>query len=321
MRSRIFLAAAAIGLCASITVRVLAQGATPPPPPPPQGGGQGAGQAGQGGGAQGAPGRGAQGGGRAGAIFPAQQRALADPAVIERGKSIYGINCTSCHGADLRGGDMGGPNLLRSQLVLNDQDGELVAPIIKGSRQAQGMDPIALSDADIKAVAAYLHAIQATMRGQGNPPAGPTATLNVLVGDATAGQAYFQQKCSSCHSATGDLQGIGSRISDPMQLQNYWVAGGGRGGRGGGAPGAPNPREVTVTVVLPNGEKVTGRRVRLDDFIVILAQADGTQRSFTRTGDVPKVTINDPLEPHNKLLTEYTDRDIHNVTAYLVTLK
>jgi cytochrome c oxidase cbb3-type subunit 3 len=80
-------------------------------------------------------------------------------------------------------------------------------------------------------------------------------------------------------------------------------------------------REVTVTVTHPSGETVSGRLVRIDDFIVTLAQADGTQRSFRRDGDVPKVEINDPLEAHRKLLTVYTDKDIHDVTAYLVTVK
>ena len=54
------------------------------------------------------------------ATFPAQQRPAGDPAVIARGGSLYAIQCRSCHGVDLRGGDLGGPNLLRSQLVLSD---------------------------------------------------------------------------------------------------------------------------------------------------------------------------------------------------------
>jgi cytochrome c oxidase cbb3-type subunit 3 len=121
------------------------------------------------------------------------------------------------------------------------------------------------------------------------------------------------------------LSGIGTRVADPMQLQNLWVSGGGggRGGRGGGGGAAPAPsrRDVTVTVTQPSGQKAEGRLVRIDDFIVILAAADGTTQSFRRDGDVPKVDIRDPLAQHKKLLLEYSDRDIHNVTAYLVTLK
>jgi cytochrome c oxidase cbb3-type subunit 3 len=314
MRSKWNLAAAALLLLTSIAVRLSAQGG---PPPPPAGGQAGGAQGGQAGGAQ---------GGRAGGrgTFPAQQRALADPAVLARGKSLYEISCRACHGPDLRGGDMGGPNLLRSQLALNDQDGEVIVPIIRTGRP--NMDPVDMSVDDGKAVAAYIRSVLASARGQGSPPAGPPVTLNILVGDATAGQAYFAARCSSCHSPGGDLSGIGSRFSDPMLLQNLWVSGGGGGGRGGrggggGAAPAPSRREVTVTITHPSGQKLEGRLVRIDDFLVIVGLADGVTQSVRRDGDVPKVEIHDPLAQHKKLLLEYTDRDIHNVTAYLVTLK
>src|ERR1700693_6508264 len=79
---------------------------------------------------------------RAGGLVPGQKRAPGDPAQIARGKTIHGISCTSCHGADLRGGDLGGPNLLRSQVALIDQDGELIVPIIQGGLQNCGMPAI-----------------------------------------------------------------------------------------------------------------------------------------------------------------------------------
>jgi cytochrome c oxidase cbb3-type subunit 3 len=299
-----------------IAVRVTAQNAPSPavsaPPAP-------AAPAAQGAGAQG-PGRGRAGGG-APATFPAQQRQLADAAVIERGKALYEINCRACHGADLRGGDAGGPNLLRSQVALNDQHGELIYPVVRDGKQTPGqtaMPPLGLPEPDVTAIAEYIHSIQFTARGQGAPPAGPPVVLNLLVGDANAGKAYFAAKCSSCHSATGDMAGIGTRIPDVMTLQNTWVGGtgGGRGGRGGG-----QPTPVTVTVTPAAGPKVEGRLVRVDDFIVVVALADGTTRSFRRDGDVPKVEITDPRDAHRNLLPTYTDKDIHDVTAYLVTLK
>jgi cytochrome c oxidase cbb3-type subunit III len=314
--------AAAAGLIVAMA-HLTAQGVAQQPPPaagapqpPPQGG----------------PPAGGRG---RGATFPAQQRSLADPAVVARGKTIYEVNCRACHGPDLRGGDMGGPNLLRSQLVLGDQHGELIMPVVKNGRQNPGMPvmpPLPLPDDDIKAVAEYIHSVAATMRGQGSPPPGSETVLNIVVGDAAAGQAYFTSKCGSCHSATGDLKGIATRVSDPLQLQNYWITGGGGFGRGGGggrgrggsgpvAEAAPNTRQVMVTVTPQGGATVEGRLDRIDDFIVTLTTADGVQRSFRRNGDVPKVEIRDPLEPHRKLLTAYTDKDIHDVTAYLVTLK
>jgi len=221
---------------------------------------------------------------------------------------------------------MAGPNLLRSQIALNDNDGESIGEIIRTGRG--NMDPFDLPADSIKAIAAYIRSILATARGQGSPPAGPRVELNVLVGDAAAGQAYFAKQCSSCHSPTGDLNGIAQRYADPMALQNAWVSGGGgggRGGRGGGggaaATTAPNRREVRVAVTLASGEKIEGRLGRIDDFIVTLTLADGTLRSFRRDGDSPRIDISDPLEAHKKLLLVYTNTDMHNVTAFLATLK
>jgi cytochrome c oxidase cbb3-type subunit 3 len=248
--------------------------------------------------------------------------------VIERGTTLYGINCRLCHGADLRGGDLGGINLLRSQLVLNDQDAELILPVVHGGRNNPGMPPmppLPLPDDDVKAIAAYIHSVMARSPGQGGPPPGPPVVLNIVVGDAAAGQRYFAANCASCHSATGDLQGLAARYPDPMLLQNTWVGGrvsAGRGGRGGADAGvARQPKPVTVAVTTAGGERVEGRLDRIDDFIVTLTLEDGTSRSFRRAGTVPQVQITDPLDGHKKLLVKYSDKDIHDVTAYLVTLK
>jgi len=312
MRPSTSVAALAFLLLATISVRVPAQGTPPPAPQTPPAGAP-----------QGPPAAPPQGRGRGVDTFPAQQRPPADPALVARGKASYELYCRACHGPDLRGGDQGGPNLLRSPVALADVDGESIGPVITNGRQTPGMPPmppLPLPDDEIKAVAAYVRSVLASATRQGGPPAGPPPTLNLLVGNAAAGQKYFAAKCSACHSA-GDFAGLAARVPDTMQLQNTWVSGGGGGGgRGRGGPGATS-RAVTVTVTLPDGQKAEGRLVRLDDFIVILADADGKQRSFRREGDVPQIQLRDPLEGHKKLLLEYSDKDIHDVTAYLSTLK
>jgi cytochrome c oxidase cbb3-type subunit III len=294
---------------ATLSVQPFAQDAPPAPTAPqPQGG---------------APPRGGGGGGRA--TFPAQQRAPGDPALIARGNGLYGAYCRACHGADLRGGDQGGPNLLRSPVVLNDQAGELLSPVIlNGQRGAGVMPPIPMKPEDVRAIAEYIHSVAATMRGQGSPPAGDVPALNVVVGDASRGQAYFAATCGSCHSVAGDLRGIASRLTDPTALQNYWLSAGGglgRGGRGGPGPAGSPRREVMATVTSPSGAKVEGALVRIDDFYIVIRLPDDTERTFTRAGEVPLVEIRDPYEAHRKLLPTYTDSDIHDVTAYLVTVK
>lgn len=273
-----------------------------PPAPAPTGGGQGRGAA---------------------AVFPQQQRPPGDPVTIERGRTLYAVTCSSCHGVDARGGQLGGPNLLRSQLVLADQEGEAIVPVIQGGRPDKGMPPMAINTADAKAVATFLHSLLAGAGRQGSPPPTDAPPPNVLVGDGAAGQAFFAANCTACHSATGDLQGIAARVPDAKTLQNIWVSGGlaaGRGGRGGRGRGS-SVAAVTVTVTLASGEKIEGPLRRLDDFIVTLVQADGTERSFRREGPRPKVEVRDPLQGHRDLLAVLTDKNMHDVTAYLVTLK
>lgn len=250
-------------------------------------------------------------------FVPGQHRPPGDPAQIARGKSLYAVNCVSCHGVDLRGGDLGGPNLLRSQVALSDQNGELILPIIQGSRQDQGMPAIPIDPPDGLAVAAYIRGVVETIGGQGRPPSVGKEAPSILVGDAGAGQRYFAAHCGGCHSAAGDLHGIAARITNPRSLQTRWVSGGGRRFR---VP-AGSPRTVTVTVTLSTREKFEGRLIRIDDFVVTVGLTDGAVRTFRRDEDVPKVEVHDPMRAHRDLLAVYTDKDIHDVTAYLVTLK
>ena len=265
-------------------------------------------------------------GGRPGGLFvtfPQQTRKLASPDVIARGKAVFGVNCVACHGADLRGGDQGGPNLLRSLTALSDQHGELISPIVHGSRQDKGMPAFNLSDSDTTAVAEYIHSVLAQVGPKARPPGTPDpAALNVLVGNVSAGDQFFQAKCSSCHSVTGDLKGVGAKYDDPRTLQNTWVAGGAglRNSSGGvSAPGKP----ATVTVTLADGQKLEGTLVEKDDFIVTLLLPDGDRRSFALDGtpNAPKVEVHDPADAHRQLALALNDKEMHDVTAYLATIK
>ena len=206
--------------------------------------------------------------------------------------------------------------MIRSMIVLTDEKGILISPVLRNGRSEQGMPKPNLTEPEIADLVAWLH-VQTYAAGHRTT----YAFLDVVTGDAKKGEAYFNGAggCNKCHSVTGDLKGIGGRF-DAMALQQRWLSprgGGGRGGRGGG-----NSRSaMTVKVILASGETVAGTLDRVDDFSVSLRDASGKYRSFLRDGDVPKIEITDPLRAHTELLHKYTDADIHNVTAYLVTLK
>jgi cytochrome c oxidase cbb3-type subunit 3 len=256
--------------------------------------------------------------------FPGLQRPAGDPAVVERGRQIYDVHCRLCHGTDLRGGDMGGPNLLRSPLVLGDKAGETMGPVIRNGRVPEGggrpMPPLPLPDADLDAVAEYIHSVVRAAPPQGAPPAGAAPELNLLVGDARRGERFFRVECTTSHSATADLAGIGARLTDIEQLQNSWVA----GRRLGPVPATRAARQAQVTVRLSDGSTRTGRLERLDDFMVSLRSEDGVLHSHPRRGRgevATSVSVEDPMAGHRRLWLRLTNGDMHDVTAYLATLK
>jgi len=262
--------------------------------------------------------------GQAPPTFPAQQRAAGDPALVARGNGLYTLYCRACHGVDLRGGDLGGPNLLRSQLVLNDKGGESIGPVVRAGRVPAGggtpMPPQTMTDEDVKALAEYVHSVVFTAQPQGAPPAGSQVVLNLLVGNARDGERHFKSECASCHSPSGDLAGIGARLTDIEQLQNSWVA-----GRRLGPPAVNATRRVArVSVKLAGGESVEGALLRMDDFVVSLRTDAGDYRSYTRRAATPRIesiTVDDPGAKHRALWMKLSDKTMHDVTAYLATLK
>ena len=281
-------------MMAAGTLSLLAQ---QPAPGGPQVGGRGAAAAGR-------------GVGGAAAAFPT--RPAADPASLDRGKALYGVNCQFCHGADTRGGDQG-PSLLRSQLVQDDQKGERIAEVVTSGRLPR-MPKFDLTTEQIADVAAFLHSFTINSRDPAR-----MRPANIVTGDAAAGERFFVATCASCHSATGDLKGIASRFPDPRALQQWWLLPGGDGRGRGAAPSTLKP--VTATVTLANGQKYEGRLMRIDEFNVSIADQDGATRTFELQGDTPRVDVHDPLAPHRQRLGTYSDKDIHDVTAYLVKLQ
>jgi len=246
---------------------------------------------------------------------------LVDAKAVEIAEPLWSADCSTCHGKDARGTPRG-PNLVRSLLVLSDRYGSKIGPYLRTQHpklpSGKILEP---TDTQVLLLAHLLRSrLNDTLRGA--PMFKPG---NVLVGDAKAGADYFNGEgaCTKCHSATGDLAGIASRVTDPVNVQQRFLfPANAFGGRRGGAPGAggrPAP-VVRVTVTPPSGESMTGELVSMDDFNVTLRAADGQPRTFRRMAGT-RVVKDDPFAAHIALLEQITDAQIHDVVAYLWTLK
>jgi mono/diheme cytochrome c family protein len=234
-----------------------------------------------------------------------------DAATSDRGKIVYSAHCATCHGADARGTERG-VDLARAFSVRLDPRGAKLGPFLSAGHKDRDVPPIHLTDTEIGEIAMYLR----TVVNFANAGVGNVAP-NIIVGDASAGKAFFNGagKCSTCHSVTGDLKGIGSKYSATM-LQNRIVLPRGRGPRLRSDP--PEP-ERTVTITRPDGSTESGTLVTITDFLVTFRDASGALRSATRRGDVPKVVIHDPLAAHIQNMRRMTTKQMHDLTAYLVT--
>jgi cytochrome c oxidase cbb3-type subunit 3 len=212
-------------------------------------------------------------------------------------------SCGFCHGEDATGSRA--PDLVRSPLVNRDVRGDLIGPVIRAGRPDQGMPAFSLSDDVIHDIVAYLH--QRVEEAAHSSQVGYDYPLErLLTGNAEAGRAYFNGagKCASCHSVTGDLAGIAKKYP-PLALEEHFLA--------------PPGGVVKLTVTMASGEQLNGKLVHLDDFSVALRDASGWYHSWDR--DKVKVSVQDPTQYHREMLNKYTDTQIHDLFAYLETLK
>ncbi len=248
-------------------------------------------------------------------VDPGVERLRAfDPAAVERGRTAFGEKCGACHRTNARGGQgFSGPDLIRSVLVLQDANGRQI-----GAHLQSGHTPaIPLADADLADIATFLHREITYAAERTN-----YQVQYVMTGNATAGETYFNGAggCNRCHSPTGDLKGIGSRYDGP-NLQALIAFGTLGGGRGRGDPAAVPRTARRATVTLPSGETFSGVLLRLTDFDVTIRDDSGTPLSWLRSGTTPKVQVTDPLQGHIDQLAKYKDSDLHDLAAYLATLK
>lgn len=228
--------------------------------------------------------------------------ALKQPEVL-RGQALFQTNCAGCHGANAGGGM--GPNLLASSLVRHDVKGSEISKVLEVGRLEKGMPAFPqLLGPKTADIAAFVHArIDASMRASA---LGASAFGgNLAVGDAAAGKVYFQARCASCHDANGSFRGIATR-HNPAELEGLMLA--------------PSAGKPTGTVTLASGQTVHGEVLHADEFSSSLRMGDGSVQTF-EAGHGTRFIADDPLRAHRDLLKQYTNKDIHDVFAYLQTLR
>ena len=239
-----------------------------------------------------------------------------DPAAVARGKQKFIATCGFCHGTNANGGETG-PDLIRSTLVLHDNNGDMIGPVILHGRAGKGMPAFpATTPAEISDIAAFLKS-----RYQLAANRASYQIRDINTGNAQEGEAYFNGPggCSGCHSPTGDLAGIATRLT-PEKLEADFLYPGSLE-RPKNSPVALKSQE-TVDVTLASGKKYSGVLNQLDDFSVTLTDSAGVKHTFPLGGDnATTVDVHDPLAEHVALLKKYTNADMRNVLAYLETLK
>jgi cytochrome c oxidase cbb3-type subunit 3 len=257
-----------------------------------------------------APGRAGRGGrgGRGGAGSTREFLGLGpapDASEAARGAPLYKQNCGGCHSEDARGSQA--PNLIRSAVVLHDEKDEQIGAVIKSGRPLAGMPAFPqLSEAEIHSISQFLKMQVELAANRGTYGQTYRDLKNKVTGDPKQGEAFFNANCTGCHSATGDLAHIGSKFQQPSQLQQRFLW-----------PANAGPAKATVTEA--SGTKISGTISREDDFFVSLRDASGVIHVWPR--ESVKVNVEDKLSGHRALLPKYSNADIHNMTAYLVTLK
>lgn len=223
----------------------------------------------------------------------------------DRGHQQFIQSCGFCHGRNAAGGT--GPNLIYSAVVRHDSDGSDIAKVIREGRPDKGMPPVKITEAQMGEIIAYVRARTAEADKTSSRRPGRDYELSkLLTGNAEAGKAYFNGagQCSGCHSPTGDLRGLAAKYS-PIELQAKLLY--------------PAGKRPTATVTDASSQKFTGELLENTAFDVAIKDGGGWYRSWP-AGSV-KLEFTDPLAKHLDLLSRFTTADMHNVFAYLETLK
>ncbi len=221
---------------------------------------------------------------------------------VAGGNSIFQQNCAFCHGRDTMGGETG-PDLTRSKLVIADVNGDKISEVVRNGRPEKKMPSFDFSTSEMTSLVAFIHSQAAGAAAKKGARKG-VDVADLQTGNLEAGKQYFAAKCANCHSATGDLKGIASRF-EGLQLEEQMLY--------------PREAKSKVTITLPSGEKVKGTVAYHDEWTIGIRDENEVYRSW-KVSKV-RIAIDPGLDGHVALFPQYSDADIHNLMAYLQTLK
>lgn len=223
---------------------------------------------------------------------------MPDKVAAARGAPLFVQNCAVCHGQAARGAM--GPSLITSDLLLADEHGEQLVPFLKKGRAGKGMPGFAMSDQQLRDITEFLHLQVENVANRGT-----YHVLNILVGNGSKGKAYVEAHCMSCHKPETFMH-IASKYRSPEQLQRNWIW-------------PVRDRNITAAVKTSDGT-ISGRVKQISDFRITVVDKSGETHAI-ENGPGVEVEMNDPLAAHQRLVRTLANDDMHNVTAYLETLK
>jgi cytochrome c oxidase cbb3-type subunit III len=224
---------------------------------------------------------------------------LPDKAAAARGAPLFVRSCAFCHGQTARGAT--GPSLITSDVVLADDRGEHLTPFLKKGRPEKGMPAFStMSDQQLTDIAEFVH-----LQVEDVANRGAYHVLNIVVGNAEKGKAYLEGHCTACHTAE-TFAHIASRFHSPEQLQRYWIW--------------PVRNGNLTANVKTSAGALSGRVMQISDFRITVVEGSGKTETIDRGAGVT-VQLKDSLAAHQQMLMTLGNDDMHNVTAYLESLR
>lgn len=225
------------------------------------------------------------------------------PEAVAEGRELFRQSCAFCHGMDARGGARG-PDLVTGRRTHGETDAQLFEVISRGVPGTE-MPANEMPEEEVWAIVSWLRSVRAP-----SPPA--------AIGDRANGEKLFfgPAACAQCHMVNGRGGRLGPDLSraGAARAPNYLA----QSIRKAGADITWGFH--TVTVVMPDGKRITGVRRNEDTFSIQLMDASERIHSYL------KRNLKEVVQEERSLMPDYneralSERDLQDLVAYLESLR